>query len=106
MALNFFRTKSGSRPDQGVKEAHSQSDFEIPADDTGRAVKFHERVFGWKIEKWGHYGLLAGHHGTRQRVRYQRCNQAREILKSTVNTVNVSPQGSLDRLVAIAEDLR
>jgi predicted enzyme related to lactoylglutathione lyase len=27
--------------------------FEIPADDTGRAVKFYQKVFGWKIEKWG-----------------------------------------------------
>lgn len=27
--------------------------FEIPADDTERAVKFYEDVFGWKIKKWG-----------------------------------------------------
>jgi predicted enzyme related to lactoylglutathione lyase len=26
--------------------------FEIPADDPGRAIKFYEDVFGWKIEKW------------------------------------------------------
>jgi predicted enzyme related to lactoylglutathione lyase len=26
--------------------------FEIPADDPGRAAKFYEDVFGWKIEKW------------------------------------------------------
>lgn len=26
--------------------------FEIPADDTERAVAFYEQVFGWKIEKW------------------------------------------------------
>lgn len=29
--------------------------FEIPADDPGRAVKFYEDVFGWKIEKWGDF---------------------------------------------------
>jgi integrase len=27
--------------------------FEIPADDTDRAVRFYQKVFGWKIEKWG-----------------------------------------------------
>jgi predicted enzyme related to lactoylglutathione lyase len=27
--------------------------FEIAADDTGRAVKLYQKVFGWKIEKWG-----------------------------------------------------
>jgi predicted enzyme related to lactoylglutathione lyase len=26
--------------------------FEIPADDPERAIKFYEKVFGWKIEKW------------------------------------------------------
>jgi predicted enzyme related to lactoylglutathione lyase len=26
--------------------------FEIPTDDPGRAIKFYEDVFGWKIEKW------------------------------------------------------
>ncbi|MFY9638587.1 MAG: VOC family protein, partial [Methanobacterium sp.] len=26
--------------------------FEIPADDPGRAAKFYENVFGWKVEKW------------------------------------------------------
>ena len=25
--------------------------FEIPADDPGRAAKFYEEVFGWKVEK-------------------------------------------------------
>ena len=29
--------------------------FEIPADDTARAIKFYEDVFGWKIEKWGEF---------------------------------------------------
>ncbi|OGH05213.1 MAG: hypothetical protein A2W22_01165 [Candidatus Levybacteria bacterium RBG_16_35_11] len=27
--------------------------FEIPTDDTSRAKAFYEKVFGWKIEKWG-----------------------------------------------------
>jgi predicted enzyme related to lactoylglutathione lyase len=27
--------------------------FEINADDPKRAVKFYEKVFGWKIETWG-----------------------------------------------------
>jgi predicted enzyme related to lactoylglutathione lyase len=26
--------------------------FEIPADNTERAVKFYRELFGWKIEKW------------------------------------------------------
>jgi predicted enzyme related to lactoylglutathione lyase len=29
--------------------------FEIPAKDLGRAVKFYENVFRWKIDKWGDY---------------------------------------------------
>ena len=34
--------------------------FEIPAVDPGRAVKFYETVFGWKIEKWegGDYWIV------------------------------------------------
>lgn len=27
--------------------------FEIPADDTKRAIEFYSKVFGWEIEKWG-----------------------------------------------------
>jgi predicted enzyme related to lactoylglutathione lyase len=27
--------------------------FDLYADDPARAVKFYERVFGWKAEKWG-----------------------------------------------------
>lgn len=26
--------------------------FEIPADDPERAIRFYEKVFGWRIEKW------------------------------------------------------
>lgn len=26
--------------------------FEIPADDTDRAIQFYRDVFGWKIDKW------------------------------------------------------
>ncbi len=26
--------------------------FEIPADDTGRAAQFYQKVFGWKFQKW------------------------------------------------------
>lgn len=26
--------------------------FEIPADDTDRAIRFYRDVFGWKIDKW------------------------------------------------------
>jgi predicted enzyme related to lactoylglutathione lyase len=26
--------------------------FEIPADNPERAVKFYQKVFGWKVEKW------------------------------------------------------
>ncbi|MGZ7164485.1 MAG: VOC family protein, partial [Halobacteriota archaeon] len=26
--------------------------FELPADDTKRAVAFYEKVFGWAITKW------------------------------------------------------
>lgn len=26
--------------------------FDLPADDPKRAIRFYEKVFGWKIEKW------------------------------------------------------
>ena len=26
--------------------------FDLPADDPKRAIKFYEKVFGWKIKKW------------------------------------------------------
>ena len=26
--------------------------FEVPADDPQRLIKFYEKVFGWRIEKW------------------------------------------------------
>lgn len=27
--------------------------FDLPADDTQRAINFYESVFGWKFDKWG-----------------------------------------------------
>lgn len=27
--------------------------FEIPFDDTAKALKFYEEVFGWKMQQWG-----------------------------------------------------
>ena len=26
--------------------------FELPADDPARCIKFYERAFGWRFEKW------------------------------------------------------
>ena len=41
--------------------------FEIPAEDIGRAKKFYESVFGWKIEKWKgpmeYYMVMTGEKG-------------------------------------------
>jgi hypothetical protein len=36
--------------------------FEIPADNPKRAAKFYEKVFGWKITKWGaqEYWVIEG----------------------------------------------
>ena len=31
--------------------------FEIPAEDTKRAVRFYEKAFGWKISKFGGEGM-------------------------------------------------
>lgn len=37
--------------------------FEIPVDDSARAIEFYTKAFGWKIEKWGpldYWNVTAG----------------------------------------------
>jgi predicted enzyme related to lactoylglutathione lyase len=64
--------------------------FEIPADDTGRAVKFYQRVFGWKIEKWGPMDYWLATTGPDSEPGINGAIMSKETQKTTVNTVNVS----------------
>jgi predicted enzyme related to lactoylglutathione lyase len=64
--------------------------FEISADDTGRAVKFYQRVFGWKIEKWGPMDYWLATTGPDSEPGINGAIMSRETQKTTVNTVNVS----------------
>ena len=64
--------------------------FEVPADDTGRAVKFYQRVFGWKIEKWGPMDYWLATTGPDSEPGINGAIMSKETQKTTVNTVNVS----------------
>ena len=64
--------------------------FEIPADDTGRAVKFYERVFGWKIEKWGPMDYWLATTGPDNELGINGTIMTRETRKTTVNTIEVA----------------
>jgi uncharacterized protein len=64
--------------------------FEIPADDTGRAVKFYQKVFGWKIEKWGSMDYWLTTTGPDSEPGINGAIMTRETQKTTVNTINVS----------------
>jgi predicted enzyme related to lactoylglutathione lyase len=64
--------------------------FEIPADDTGRAVKFYQRVFGWKIEKWGPMDYWLATTGPDSEPGINGAIMSRETQNTSVNTVNVS----------------
>jgi predicted enzyme related to lactoylglutathione lyase len=64
--------------------------FEIPADDTGRAVRFYQKVFGWKIEKWGSMDYWLATTGPDGERGINGAIMTKEIQKTTVNTVNVS----------------
>ena len=64
--------------------------FEIPADDTGRAAKFYQKVFGWKIEKWGPMDYWLATTGPDSEPGINGAIMTRETQKTTVNTINVS----------------
>jgi predicted enzyme related to lactoylglutathione lyase len=63
--------------------------FEIPADDTDRAVRFYQKVFGWKIEKWGSMDYWLATTGPDSEPGIDGAIMTRETQKTTVNTVNV-----------------
>jgi predicted enzyme related to lactoylglutathione lyase len=84
-----LRLKRGSRKSEGgslPRVVH----FEIPADDPGRAVKFYERVFGWKIEKWGPIDYWLATTGPDNQPGINGAIMTRETQKTTVNTIEVA----------------
>ncbi len=64
--------------------------FEIAAEDPKRAKAFYEKVFGWKIKKWGGsvgYWLITT--GKKKEAGIDGAIMKREKKESTINTVNV-----------------
>jgi hypothetical protein len=75
--------------------------FEIPADDTGRAVDFYQKVFDWKIEKWDgpvDYWLVTT--GEEDEPGINGAITERANLGVTVNTIDIP---SLDESIAKVE---
>lgn len=63
--------------------------FEIPADDPARAVEFFEKVFGWKIDKWGSMDYWLAATGPDGQPGINGAIMTREVQKTTVNTIDV-----------------
>jgi len=63
--------------------------FEIPADDPGRAVKFYEKVFGWKIGKYGPIDYWLATTGLDNEPGINGAIMTKEPHKTTVNTIGV-----------------
>ena len=76
--------------------------FEIPADDTGRAVKFYQKVFGWKIEKWGLMDYWLATTGPDSEPGINGAIMTKETQKVTVNTINVSSVDEYAKKIADA----
>jgi predicted enzyme related to lactoylglutathione lyase len=76
--------------------------FEIPADDPGRAVKFYERVFGWKIEKWGTIDYWLATTGPDNQPGINGAIMTRETQKTTVNTIGVPSVDEFAKKIADA----
>ena len=64
--------------------------FKIPADDPGRPVKFYEKVFGWKIGKWGPIDYWLATTGPDDQPGINGAIMTKETQKTTVNTIDVS----------------
>jgi predicted enzyme related to lactoylglutathione lyase len=76
--------------------------FEIPADDTGRAVKFYQKVFGWEINKWGQMDYWLAKTGPDSEPGINGAIMTRETQKTTVNTISVSSVDEFAKKVAEA----
>jgi predicted enzyme related to lactoylglutathione lyase len=64
--------------------------FEIPADNPERAVKFYQKVFNWKIEKWEgpmDYWLVTA--GEEKELGINGAIAPKANLTATTNTINV-----------------
>ncbi len=75
--------------------------FEISADDPERAKRFYERVFEWKIEKWGpmEYWLITT--GNESEIGINGAIKIREGQESTINTISVP---SIDEFMKKVEE--
>jgi predicted enzyme related to lactoylglutathione lyase len=78
--------------------------FEIPAMDTKRAVAFYEKVFGWKIEKYGQqemdYWLVVAGEDVEPGINGAIAKKD-EVHPTTVNTVSVvSFEGTAEKIKA------
>ncbi len=66
--------------------------FEIPATDTKRAVEFYQKVFGWKIDKYGAEDMeywLATTGDEKEQGINGAISKKSEINPTTINTISV-----------------
>jgi hypothetical protein len=63
--------------------------FEIGADDPERAVKFYEKVFGWKINRWGPVEYWLATTGPDAEPGINGAITPRVDKRATVNTISV-----------------
>ncbi len=65
--------------------------FELRADDPKRAMKFYEKVFGWKFEKWGDQEYWLATTGEKSEMGIEGAIQPRKPKDPpVVNTINVT----------------
>jgi predicted enzyme related to lactoylglutathione lyase len=78
--------------------------FEIAAEDPKRAKAFYEKVFGWKIKKWGggsmDYWLITA--GKKKEAGIDGALMKRTKKESTINTVSVPSHDEFARKVKAA----
>ncbi len=63
--------------------------FEIPADDTKRAVTFYSKVFGWKIEKYSEMDYWLASTGKEGEPGIDGAITSRAQMPVTTNTISV-----------------
>ena len=78
--------------------------FEIPAEKPERAVKFYEKAFGWKIEKWAgpmDYWMITTGADKEPGINGAIMDKTGPI-KQTVNTIDVKNLGEAAKMVVAA----
>jgi predicted enzyme related to lactoylglutathione lyase len=65
--------------------------FELSADDPERAMKFYEKVFGWKFQKWGDQDYWLTTTGSKEEIGIDGAIQPRKPQSApVVNTIGVT----------------